>query len=77
MTVAKRPRHNSLERPAVRMWRIALATRTPTSQLQVYNIAPSFIMPCMIGYIADVEKPLFLREKFRGAVLGHHLRTWP
>jgi hypothetical protein len=50
--------------PEVRMRRIALHTRTPTGQRQVYNIAPSFVMPYMIGYTADVEKPLFLHEKF-------------
>lgn len=50
--------------PEVRMRRIALQIRDAAGQLQVYNIAPSFVMPYMMGYTADVEKPLFLYEKF-------------
>jgi len=72
----------SKKMPEIRMRRIALRTRTPTGQLQVYNIAPSFVMPYMIGYTAEVEKPLFLHEKFGVPfwaltyVFGHNDSYW-
>jgi hypothetical protein len=55
---------SSKKMPDVRLRRIALHTLNEEGEKQVYNIAPSFVMPYMIGYTTDVEKPLFLHEKF-------------
>ncbi len=54
----------SKKMPEIQMRRIALTKRDAAGNLQVYNIAPSFVMPYMIGYTAELEKPLFLYEKF-------------
>jgi len=54
----------SQKMPDVRLRRIALHTLDKVGKQPVYNIAPSFVMPYMIGYTAEVEKPLFLHEKF-------------
>jgi len=48
----------------VRMRRICLCSLDNEGKQQVYNIAPSFVMPYMTGYTEDVEKALFLHEKF-------------
>ncbi len=50
--------------PDVRMRRICLHALDNEGKKQVYNIAPSFVMPYMVGYTEDVEKALFLHEKF-------------
>lgn len=50
--------------PDVRMRRICLSTLDNKEKKQVYNVAPSFVMPYMVGYTEDIEKPLFLHEKF-------------
>ncbi len=50
--------------PDVRMRRICLRALDSEGKKQVYNIAPSFVMPYMVGYTEDVEKALFLHEKF-------------
>ncbi len=54
----------SKKMPAVRLRRIALRMRDAQGQEQVYTIAPSFVMPYMTGYTAEVEKALFLHQKF-------------
>ncbi len=50
--------------PDVRMRRICLHALDNAGKKQVYNIAPSFVMPYMAGYTEDVEHALFLHEKF-------------
>jgi hypothetical protein len=50
--------------PDIRMRRICLHVQDGEEKKQVYNIAPSFVMPYMVGYTEDVEKALFLHEKF-------------
>ncbi len=50
--------------PDVCMRRICLHALDDEGKKQIYNIAPSFIMPYMVGYTEDVEKALFLHEKF-------------
>jgi hypothetical protein len=45
--------------PDVRMRRICLTELDDEGKKQVYNIAPSFVMPYMVGYTEDVEKGLF------------------
>jgi hypothetical protein len=50
----------------------------------VFAIAPSFVLPYMVGYTDDVEKALFLRSKFgvpywrvlQNAVMGAGLALW-
>jgi len=37
---------------------------------EVFTIRPSFVMPYMVGYTGDVEKPLFLRRW--GAIVSDH-----
>jgi len=54
----------SKKMPEVRLRRIALCTPDEEGKQQVYNIVPSFVMPYMTGYTADVEKAMFLHEKF-------------
>lgn len=48
---------------------------------KVYRVVPSFVLPYMAGYVADVEKALFLRRfrvPFWGLtyVLGHNDMYW-
>jgi hypothetical protein len=68
--------------PDVRMRRICLRARDDEGKKQVYNIAPSFVMPYMVGYTEDVEKGLFLHEKFGVPfwgltyVFGHYDSYW-
>jgi hypothetical protein len=68
--------------PDVRMRRICLKARDAEGKEQVYNVAPSFVMPYMVGYTEDVEKGLFLHEKFGVPywgltyVFGHNDSYW-
>ena len=68
--------------PDVRMRRICLRVMNDEGKKQVYNIAPSFVMPYMVGYTEDVEKALFLHEKFGVPfwgltyVFGHNDSRW-
>jgi hypothetical protein len=48
----------------VRIRRICLHERDEHGAKQVFQVAPCFVMPYMTGYVEDVEKPLFLHEKF-------------
>lgn len=51
----------SQKMPDVRMRRIKVAAREGDKK-QVFTIAPSFVLPYMTGYTADVEHALFLRK---------------
>ena len=53
----------SKKMPDIRLRRIQVAdAKEPNGN--VFTIAPSFVMPYMVGYTDDVEKALFLRGKF-------------
>jgi hypothetical protein len=49
--------------PAIRLRRIKVTDATLPGG-NVFAIAPSFVLPYMVGYTDDVEKALFLRSKF-------------
>jgi hypothetical protein len=52
----------SVKMPDVRLRRICLDVPDEQGRAQVYTIAPSFVLPYMVGYADDVEKALFLRR---------------
>lgn len=54
----------SKKMPEVTLRRIKLKEADETGQAQVYTIAPVFVLPYMTGYTDEVEKALFLHEKF-------------
>ena len=71
----------SKKMPNVRLRRIQVAG-IENSHGNVFTIAPSFVLPYMVGYTDDVEKALFLRGKFNVAywglthVFGHNDLYW-
>jgi hypothetical protein len=60
--------HGSLPKsqkiPEVRVRRIQLKAKDEEGKVQVFTIAPCFVLPYMTGYTDQVEKALFLYEKF-------------
>ena len=60
----------SKKMPEICLRRIQLKAKDETGQAQVYTIAPCFVMPYMTGYVDEVEKALFLHEKFGVAFWG-------
>jgi len=50
----------SKKMPGIRLRRIKVKTKDGNGN-DVFTIRPSFVMPYMVGYTDDVEKPLFLR----------------
>lgn len=55
-------RRQSVKMPDVQLRRICLKNRDLQGRLQVYTVAPSFVLPYMTGYAEDVEKALYLRR---------------
>ena len=60
----------SKKMPEVTLRRIQLKTKDDNDKAQVFTIAPCFVLPYMTGYTDDVEKGLFLHEKFGVAFWG-------
>jgi hypothetical protein len=60
----------SKKMPEVRLRRIHLKAKDDNGQAQVFTIAPCFVLPYMTGYVDEVEKALFLHEKFGVAFWG-------
>lgn len=54
----------SKKMPKVKIRRIQLKAKDEEGKLQVFTIAPCFVLPYMTGYTDEVEKALFLYEKF-------------
>ena len=52
----------SIKLTNVQLRRIRLKQRTASGQVQVFTIAPSDVLPYMVGLTAEVEKALFLRR---------------
>jgi hypothetical protein len=50
--------------PDIRLRRVRVAD-SEESKENVFTVAPSFVLPYMVGYTDDVEKALFLHGKFR------------
>ena len=50
--------------PEVVLRRIKLNQKDEEGRTQVFTIAPSFVMPYMTGYVDEIEKALFLHNKF-------------
>jgi hypothetical protein len=55
-------RQQSVKMPDVSLRRIKLAALEEEGRAQIFTVAPSFVMPYMVGYADDVEKALFLRR---------------
>jgi hypothetical protein len=55
-------RRQSIKMPDVKLRRICLNVLDEKGCLQVYTVAPSFVLPYMTGYTDDVEKALYLRR---------------
>jgi hypothetical protein len=60
----------SKKMPDVYLRRIHLKAKDETGQAQVFTLAPCFVLPYMTGYVDEVEKALFLHEKFGVAFWG-------
>jgi hypothetical protein len=60
----------SQKMPEVRLRRTQLKAKDERGQAQVFTLAPSFVLPYMTGYVDEVEKALFLHEKFEVAFWG-------
>jgi len=60
----------SKKMPEVYLRRIQLKAKDDSDQAQVFTIAPCFVLPYMTGYVDEVEKALFLHEKFGVAFWG-------
>lgn len=54
----------SKKMPAVMLRRIQLNVKDDQGRAQVFTVAPCFVLPYMTGYTDEVEKALFLYEKF-------------
>jgi hypothetical protein len=52
----------SVKMPDIKLRRICLKMPDEQGRLQVYTVAPSFVLPYMTGYADEVEKALFLRR---------------
>jgi len=52
----------SVKLPAVQLRRIRLSEPDAAGQTQVFTIAPSEVLPYMVGWTDEVEKALFLRR---------------
>ncbi|KAF5412185.1 MAG: hypothetical protein C5S47_02020 [Candidatus Methanogasteraceae archaeon] len=55
--------------PGIRFRRIKVKTKDGNGN-DVFTIRPSFVMPYMVGYTDDVEKPLFFTP-MGGFLIGH------
>jgi len=55
-------RKPSKKMPELTLRRIQLTLPDAQGRAQVYTIAPSFVMPYLVGYTEDVEKALFLHR---------------
>lgn len=62
--------------PEVKLRRIKLKAKDNEGKIQVFTIAPCFVLPYMTGYTDEVEKALFLYEKFGVPFLGIDLCVW-
>ncbi len=60
----------SKKMPEVHLRRVQLKAKDAQGQAQVFTIAPCFVLPYMTGYTDEVEKALFLHEKFGVAFWG-------
>ena len=60
----------SKKMPEVCLRRIQLKAQDEQGQAQVFTLAPCFVLPYMTGYVDEVEKALFLHEKFGVAFWG-------
>lgn len=54
----------SKKMPELTLRRIKLKEQDEQGKAQVFTIAPSFVLPYMTGYTDEVEKALFLHQKF-------------
>ena len=54
----------SKKMPEVTLRRIQLKAKDDEDRAQVFTVAPCFVLPYMTGYTDQVEKALFLYEKF-------------
>ena len=54
----------SKKMPEVMLRRIQLKVKDDKARAQVFTVAPCFVLPYMTGYTNEVEKALFLYEKF-------------
>lgn len=61
---------SSKKMPEIYLRRIHLKAKDETGQAQVFTLAPCFVLPYMTGYVDEVEKALFLHEKFGVAFWG-------
>lgn len=52
----------SVKLPEMRLRRIRLKMADQQNRAQVYTVAPSFVLPYMVGYSDEVEKALVLRR---------------
>jgi hypothetical protein len=52
----------SVKLPEVRLRRIRLKVADRQQRAQVYTVAPSCVLPYMVGYSDEVENALFLRR---------------
>jgi hypothetical protein len=52
----------SVKMPGVKVRRICLNEPDEEGKMQVYRVAPSFVLPYRVGYTDEVEKALFLRR---------------
>lgn len=55
---------DSKKMPEVRIRRICLHERDEQGKEQVFQVLPCDVLPYMTGYVGEVEKPLFLHEKY-------------
>jgi hypothetical protein len=51
-----------MKMPDIQLRRICLKARDEQGRLQVYTVAPSFVLPYMTGYADELEKALYLRR---------------
>lgn len=54
----------SAKMPDVRIRRICLHERDERGRVQVFQVAPSYVLPYLVGMVEEVAKPLFLHLKF-------------
>jgi hypothetical protein len=60
----------SKKMPEVKLRRIQLNAPDDEGKRQVFSVAPCFVLPYMTGYTDEVEKALFLYEKFGAPFWG-------
>lgn len=61
---------SSKKMPDIYLRRIQLTPKDENGQSQVFTVAPCFVLPYMSGDVTEVEKALFLHEKFGVAFWG-------